>query len=64
MKKILAILSIFALVSCGGSSTDTTVDSLAVEPVDSVEVVVDSVKVEVDTTKVLGGNIQDGSEVK
>lgn len=64
MKKILAILSIFALVSCGGASTETTVDSLAVEPVDSVEVVVDSVAAELDSTKVLGGNIQDGSEVK
>lgn len=64
MKKVLAILSIMALISCGGESTEETVvvDSVVVS--DTVPVV-DSATVVVDTTVELGGGLkQDGSEIK
>lgn len=54
MKKVLAVLSIVALASCGGAETKETV-------VDSV--VVDSVVAPVDTV-VTGGGKQDGTEIK
>ena len=57
MKKVIAILSIVALASCGGGqSTETpTTDSTKVctdsTSCDSTKVVVDSTTVTVDTTK-------------
>ena len=59
MKKVLAVLSIVALASCGGAETkETVVDSLVVD-----SVVVDSVVAPVDTV-VTGGGKQDGTEIK
>lgn len=65
MKKVLAILSLVALFSCGGeNATEETVvvDSVVVS--DSLPAV-DSAAVVVDTTsEVIGGLKQDGSELK
>jgi hypothetical protein len=59
MKKVLAVLSIVALASCGGAETkETVVDSVVVD-----SVVVDSVVAPVDTV-VTGGGKQDGTEIK
>ncbi len=66
MKKLVLILSVFALVSCGGSSSssDVAVDSTVVD-----SVVVDTISV-VDTTATVvepvtsGGGSQDGSITK
>jgi hypothetical protein len=64
MKKVFLILSIVALASCGGSSsTETVVDSTKVDSV----VVMDTVPVvdsAVVTEPVVGGPLQDGSEIK
>lgn len=65
MKKVLAILSLAALVSCGGENTSeetVVVDSVLVS--DTVPVV-DSATVVVDSTVELSGGLkQDGSEIK
>lgn len=53
MKKVIAILSIVALASCGGGETKTeTVDS-TVNKVDTVAAQVDTVAAQVDTAKVV-----------
>jgi len=58
MKKVLAVLSIVALASCGGAETkETVVDSVVVD-----SVVVDSVVAPVDTV-VTGGGKPDGTEI-
>lgn len=66
MKKLVLILSVFALASCGGSSasSEAVVDSTVVD-----SVVVDTTSV-VDTTATVvdpvtsGGGSQDGSIIK
>ena len=64
MKKVLAVLSIVALASCGGAETkETVVDSVVVDSVVVDSVVVDSVVAPVDTV-VTGGGKQDGTEIK
>lgn len=65
MKKVLAILSLMALTSCGGENTteeSVVVDSVVVS--DSLPVV-DSTAVVVDSSLEVGGGLkQDGSEIK
>lgn len=57
MKKVIAILSIVALTSCGGGqstetpSTDSTKVCMDSTSCDSTKVVVDTTTVKVDTTK-------------
>lgn len=65
MKKVLAILSLMALISCGGTNTpeesvvvDSVVVSDSLPAVDTATVVVDS------SLEVIGGLKQDGSEIK
>ena len=64
MKKILVILSLSTLAACGGSESpkEVVVDSVvAVDTVPSV----DTLLVSQDTTSnVVGGLLQDGTEVK
>lgn len=64
MKKVLAILSIVALASCGGgSSTDSSVDSTAVDSVLVDTVLVSDTLLKVDSVE-LGGPQTESSEVK
>jgi len=49
MKKVIAIVTIAALVACGGASTEVTTDSTAVA-VDSTVVAADTTAAVVDTT--------------
>ena len=64
MKKVLAILSIVALASCGGgSSTDSSVDSTAVDSVLMDTVLVSDSLLKVDSVE-LGGPQPGSSEVK
>lgn len=64
MKKVLAILSIVVLASCGGSSsTDSNVDSTAVDSVLLDTVLVYDTLLKVDSVE-LGGPQTESSEVK
>lgn len=64
MKKVLAILSIVALASCGGSgSVDSTVDSTAVDSVIVDTVLVSDSLLKVDSVE-LGGPQPGGLDVK
>ena len=51
MKKVIAVLSIVVLASCGGNSTEVVSDSTSVDSVKVDSVVVDST-VSVDTSVV------------
>jgi hypothetical protein len=64
MKKVFLLLSIVALVSCGGASTtENVVDSTKIDSVPAVDTMMamDSTVV---VEPVVGGPVQDGSEVK
>ena len=64
MKKVLAILSIVALASCGGSSsTDSSVDSTSVDSVIVDTMLVSDSLPKVDSVE-LGGPQTESSEVK
>ena len=64
MKKLFFILSVFALVSCGGSSSETSVvDSTVVDSVVVDSTVVADTSLTVVDTVSSGGN-QNGSIIK
>ena len=56
MKKVIAIFAIAALTACGGASTTTTTDSIAVA--------VDSTVVTVDSTVAGGGSTAETLDTK